>query len=249
MKRLTYIFFILLLLACNGENVPNCFQNAGDIITKNVEVESFSKITVFQRTQLILKRGDEQSVTVETGEFLMNDIDVYVQNDRLHLENNNACNITRDYGITRIFVTSPNITEIRNSSGLTVLSQGTLTFPSLTLISEDFEDEDAFHTDGDFDLDVLCEDMSIVVNNLSSVYLRGFVDTITINYFAGDARFEGAGLLVNDADIFQRSSNDMIINPQKSIKGEIRGTGDVILLNEPPVVDIEQFYTGKLIVN
>ena len=249
MKTLRYILICFLLFACNGENVPNCFQNAGDIITKQIEVSSFSKITVFERTQLVLRRADEFSVTVETGEYLMNDIEVFVADDRLHLKNNNACNLTRDYGITKVYVDAPNLTEIRNSSGLTVVNQGTLTYPSLTLVSEDFENEDDFHTDGDFELNVVCEELRIVVNNLSSVYLTGFVDKIKIDYFSGDARFEGAGLKVNEVDIFQRSSNDMIINPQKSIRGEIRGTGDVILLNEPEIVEVEQYYTGKLIIN
>ncbi|MFT4803434.1 MAG: hypothetical protein ACI9YE_000627, partial [Psychroserpens sp.] len=44
-----------------------------------------------------------------------------------------------------------------------------------------------------------------------------------------------------------RSSNDMIINAQQSLTGEIRSTGDVIVVNTPLVVDVEQFYTGALI--
>ncbi len=39
----------------------------------------------------------------------------------------------------------------------------------------------------------------------------------------------------------------MIINAQQSLIGEIRGTGDVILVNTPSVIDVEQFYTGQLI--
>jgi hypothetical protein len=37
------------------------------------------------------------------------------------------------------------------------------------------------------------------------------------------------------------------VNPQNKIAGEIRGTGDVIAVNEPPVVEVEQFFTGQLI--
>ena len=39
----------------------------------------------------------------------------------------------------------------------------------------------------------------------------------------------------------------MIINPQQSLTGVITGTGDVIAVNRPPVVDVEERYTGRLI--
>ena len=39
----------------------------------------------------------------------------------------------------------------------------------------------------------------------------------------------------------------MVINPQLSLSGELRGTGDLISVNEPPVVDVVRIYTGRLI--
>ena len=40
---------------------------------------------------------------------------------------------------------------------------------------------------------------------------------------------------------------DMIVNPQQSISGELRSTGNVIAKNRPPIVEVEEFYTGRLI--
>jgi hypothetical protein len=39
----------------------------------------------------------------------------------------------------------------------------------------------------------------------------------------------------------------MIVNPQASLKGDLYGTGDLISKNHPPIVEVEQFYTGELI--
>ncbi len=247
MKKLLLIVLSCTLLACNGDKVPDCFQNSGDIIQQEFIVSDFEQITVFPRIELIITDGPVTSVVVETGEFLMNDIEVSIENSRLILKNENGCNLTRDYGITKVFVTAPNITEIRNSSGLAMRSNGVLTYPSLTLISEDFEEEDTFHTDGDFNIQVDSESLEVVTNNLSNIFVSGAVDNLTIGFFSGDGRFEGANLLAQNITIFQRSSNDMILNPQLAISGEIRSTGDVILVNEPPVVNVEAFYTGRLI--
>ncbi|WP_040281219.1 head GIN domain-containing protein [Psychroserpens damuponensis] len=247
MRKLIGVIFTMVLLSCNGEHVPDCFQNAGDLIEREFEVDVFTQITAYPRIELIITAGETQNVMVQTGEYLMNDIEVKVVNGRLELYNNNGCNLTRDYALTKVFVTTPNLSEIRNGSGRTVSSLGVLNFDNLTLISEDSNDEDAFSTDGNFDLEVDANFLRVVVNNLSNVVVDGEVNNLKLEYYSGDARFEGRDLMAQNVTIFQRSSNDMIINAQQSITGEIRSTGDVILVHTPPIIDVEQFYTGQLI--
>jgi len=103
------------------------------------------------------------------------------------------------------------------------------------------------NTNGNFDIELDCNALRIDVNNLSTSFISGAVNSLEVRYFSGDARFEGRNLIAQNVDIFQRSSNDMIINAQQSLTGEVRGTGDVILVNTPPIVGVEQFYTGQLI--
>lgn len=247
MKKIVSIILIIVLYSCNSENAPDCFQNAGSIIEKEFDVDSFTKITVFPRVELIIIDGPTQKVTMQTGEYLVSDIVVNVEDGRLKIYNNNACNFTRDYGITKVFVTSPNLTEIRNASQITVRSESVLTYDSLSLFSEDFNQESEINTNGNFELEVDSEALVVFVNNLSSVFISGEVDRLVLRYFSGDARFEGRNLIAQNVDIFQRSSNDMIVNAQQSLIGQIRGTGDVIVVNAPLLVDVEQFYTGELI--
>ncbi|MGB5698704.1 GIN domain-containing protein, partial [Muriicola sp.] len=99
---------ITLLLGCNGDNVPDCFQNAGDIVQEEVSLPPFAKITVFENIEMILKEGPVQEVVIETGEFLRSEVTAAVENNRLVVRNTNNCNLFREYGITKIFVTSPN---------------------------------------------------------------------------------------------------------------------------------------------
>lgn len=248
MKKLIYILSVCLLFACNGDKVPNCFQNSGDIIQQEFDLPTFDKITVYERVELIVTESPIQSVVVETGEYLMNDVTVLVEEGRLVIKDENACNLTRDYGITKVFVSAPNLVEIRNSSGLAMRSNGVLNYPELMLISEDFAEEDAFHTDGDFYVQVNCNSLNVITNNLSSIFINGTVNDLFIGFYAGDGRFEGADLVAQNIEIFHRGSNDMILNPQQSLTGEMRSTGDVILVNEPPVIDVQVFYTGELII-
>src|SRR5690606_18703471 len=136
MKKFISLLMISLVLSCDNKNVPDCFQNSGDIIQEEVVVSEFSKIIVFERVQLILREAPKQKIIVETGEYLRNDIEVSVQDGQLILRNNNGCNMSRDYGLTKIYVHAPNITEIRSSTGLPVLSDGVLNYPELSLVSD-----------------------------------------------------------------------------------------------------------------
>lgn len=247
MKKIITLIILNLVFSCNSEDAIDCFQNAGNIIQQDYTLDNFDKITVFERSQLFISEG-EFSVVLETGENLVNDIDIKVANGRLIIENNNACNITREYGITKVFVSAPNITEIRNSSGLKVIGENTLSYPNLTLLSEDLEEEDAFHIDGDFELDLDVENLIITQNGLSNFFLTGNVVNLDLNFLFGDARFEGRNLVVETADVYHRGTNDIIINPQQELTGTMLSTGDMIVVNTPPVFNVEVLYTGQLII-
>jgi len=250
MKRMKFFSFLLvglLFWSCNTEDGLNCFQAAGTIIQQEFEVKVFEKILVRERVQLILSEGPVQKVVVETGENLLNDIIVTSLNNTLSVKNDNGCNLVRDYGITKVFVTSPNITQIRNSSGLEVQSDGVLNYPELLLLSEDEDNEDQFHIDGDFRLDLNVGSINLVGTGISNFFLSGTAQEARFEIFNGDGRIEADDLLVNDLTIFHRGTQKMIVHPINSITGEIRGLGDVISVNEPPIVNVQEFYTGRLI--
>lgn len=247
MKKIFVIFLLFPFLSCDSDKGLNCFQAAGDIIQEEFTVDPFNKITVWERTQLIIKQGETQKVIVETGDNLLNDIEVEVKDGVLNLRNTNGCNLVRDYGITKVYVTAPNLERIRNSSGLAVLGVGTLSYPSLALISEDQESEDAFHIDGDFKLRLDVQNLQIVANGLSNFFLSGKAKRANFGIFAGDARIEAPNLIIDNLMLFHRGTQDMIVNPQESIKGEIVSLGNVIAKNRPPIVEVEQLYRGRLI--
>ncbi|CAN0331056.1 unnamed protein product, partial [Scytosiphon promiscuus] len=80
---------LLVLVNCNSENAPDCFQNAGDISREVVEVPNFTAITVYENVQLTLRQGSPLKVEVETGEYLRNEVEVEVVDNRLLLRDTN----------------------------------------------------------------------------------------------------------------------------------------------------------------
>lgn len=248
MKKIIYGLVLLIIFACDSDSASNCLQTSGPIIQQDVPISNFDRILVNRDIELIIAQADEFSVLIETGENLLSDVKVEVLEDQLILTDENTCNYFRDYGITKVFVTAPNVTEIRTSTQYDISSTGVLAYDRLALISEDFNVDTEF-TVGDFRLNVQSENVSIVSNNISFFFLSGTTENISISFAAGIGRFEGSNLIADHVQISHRGSNDMVVNPQLSLTGVLRGTGNLISKNQPPTVDVEELYIGRLIFN
>ncbi len=242
-----FLFLVSFFSSCNSENAPDCLQNEGELIRQEIVVASFDKITVFEKVALVIKEGPVQKVEIETGKFLLNEVSAEVEGDRLILRNDNGCNLFRDYGITTVYVTSPNITEIRSSTGLLISSDGVLAYPNLSLVSESFNNPEAETTDGSFELDLATESVSIVVNGIAYFKLSGITTNFNVVIAAGDSRIEAEELIAENVELNHRGTNDILTNPQLSVRGIIRGTGDVICFFRPPTVDVEEIFNGRLL--
>ena len=87
----------------------------------------------------------------------------------------------------------------------------------------------------------------IVVNGIAYFKLRGESENFTVSVAAGDSRIEAENLVSENVNVNHRGSNDVFVNPQQRLSGVIRGTGNVISVNTPPEVDVEEIFNGRLI--
>ena len=247
MKKIIYIFLIATFFSCDIEDTGDCLQTAGDIVKVTVDMPSFNKIEVHENVELIVIDGPIQKVEIETGENLLNDIKVEVIDNQLILKNDNNCNFFRGYNLTKIFVTSPDINTIRNASELDISSIGPLTYPSLFLRSTGEAGD--FLSVGDFHMTIENQNVVIWGNGIANFYIDGHTDKLNVNFSDGDTRFEGQNFIVKNITLRNVSSNDILLHPTESVSGTIHSTGDVILYNTPPIVDVEELSVGKLIYN
>ncbi|WP_194766762.1 head GIN domain-containing protein [Tamlana sp. I1] len=246
MRKIVYIVFLMIAFACDSESANDCFQTAGTIIQKEIQVDVFDKIFVNRDIELVIKEGPEQKVLIETGKNLMPDVTAEVLEGKLTLTDNNTCNYVRDYGITKVYITSPNLTEVRSSTQFDIRSDGVLTYPTIAFLSEDYGVPGSY-TNANFYLTIDNDNLRFVFNNLSNAYVTGQTNALNVLLASGTSRFEGRELVAQKINVNNRSANDIIINPQQEIKGKISGTGNVISVNKPAIVEVEEVYKGRLI--
>jgi hypothetical protein len=247
MRKFLGILFIVLFSSCDFEDANDCFQVEGTKVIREIELEDFNEITVYGGIKLFLTYGETKEIKLETGENLVNDISFEVEANQLKVRNHNSCNFVRDYGVTKVYITLPELKYLRNGSQFAIESTNVLEYNNLTLASEDANGDGDFYTSGDFKLQLNSTKITVVNNNLSNYLLSGEVEDLQVGFYNGDGRFEGANLTAQNVNVYHRGSNKIIVNPQQSLTGELVSTGNLISINQPQEVDVEEFYTGRLI--
>ena len=245
MKKLVYILVVFSTLSCDQKDAWDCIQTSGTPATLELTVDPFEKILVNRDIELVVKQGQDYKVEIQTGENLIDSVEVIVVGNELQLTDPNTCNFVRAYGQTRIIVTTPVLKAIRSSTQYLTSSEGVLTFEDLSLISENYNS--GYISSGDFNVTVNTQNLRVVANNLSGFTISGSTETLTVGFYAGLCTFKGANLTAQGVTIFQRSSHDITVNPQQSLKVDIRSVGNVISMHTPPLVEVEEYYTGRLL--
>lgn len=243
-KYIVLIGFLFLLIGCNKPG--DCIESTGDMITKEFDVPDFDKIIVYKGIALVVKEGPEYKVEVKTGENLIDNIEVKVVDNFLRLTDKTTCNWVRDFGQTTVYVTAPNLIELHSKTEKTISSDGVLNYPILRLFSMDLTDGAGT---GDFDVQLNNFQTVIENNNVARYYISGQTNELLLNFYDSNGRFLGENLAAKWIKVFHRGSNDMIVKPIDSITGKMVSTGDVILKNNPPLVRVEELYTGRVIYN
>lgn len=248
MKKILLVLSLVLLFSC--EKPGDCVESLGDITTKEVAVTPFTRVEIHKGIELIVTQGPEYKVIIETGENIIDDIEVTQSGNILSCRNNNTCNWVREYGVTKVYVTAPDLTDLYSKSERNVSSVGVLTYPVLRLFSLD-KDGDGLEGagTGDFFINVNNSQLVIQTNNVSRFYISGATTQGIFEFYAGDSRIEAQDLTIQNLEVFHRGSNDMIVKPIQSITGKMVSTGNIVLKNNPPLVDVQQLYQGQVIYN
>lgn len=247
-KIVVFISFLLVFISC--EKPSECIESTGDIVTKIVPVNPFSRIKVYRGIAIEITQGPEYKVEIKSGSNLINNISVTQNDNQLIFTDNTTCNWLREYGQTTIYITTPTLEEIYSKTERDIRSKGLLTFPTLKVYSIDKNgDGESSAGTGDFYFTINNNVMQIESNNVSNFFISGSTNTEIINFWAGDSRIDSSNLTAQNISVFHRGSNDMIVKPIQSISGKMFSTGNIILKNNPPIVDVQQLYQGHIIYN
>jgi len=244
MKKILYILLLIITTSCGISE--DCFKGNGNTVTQTFSYDTFTKVKVYSGVGLVIKEGPEYEVKIVTSENIIDDIEITLQGDMLVVKDNSSCNLVRDYGLTTLYVTAPNLEEVHSKTEQDIRSEGVLHYGLFRLFSIG-EDGDGSGT-GDYYINLVSNGQFVIESNtVTNFYINGTAGEMLLNFYFGDGRFNGENFEVETIKVYQRGSNDMIIKPIQRVEGQILSTGNVILKHIPSEIEVEELYTGKLV--
>ena len=125
-KLITAAAIALALTSCNTAiNFEKSITGSGNVVSVNRNVASFDKIRVNQGLECEVIQSNEQQVTVEADDNLVNDIKTSVENGTLVISTdyNNYINVSSKKVIVRV----PKLVGLETNSGASLRTVNTLT--------------------------------------------------------------------------------------------------------------------------
>ncbi|WP_339887667.1 head GIN domain-containing protein [uncultured Flavobacterium sp.] len=242
MKKVIVLFSLFFLFSCDENQL---LESSGEIVSKEILVGFFDKINISEGIELHITDEITTKVEITAGENIIDKVTFSVIDNQLFIDAKSATKTFQSYEPIKIYISIDDLDTIYSSSQYNVYSENVLNFNNFHLQSGLFEDT----ASGEFHLEVNCNSLIIEDNRASFYNISGSTNYLSVAFYNGDERFDGTNLIAQEVYVFQRSSNDIIVNPQQKISGTIYSTGNVILKNNPPIVEVQVFYQGQLIFN
>jgi hypothetical protein len=174
----------------------------------------------------------------------MPQVEAKVEDGTLKLSDQNSCNWTRSFETTQILVRTPTLENIFVNTEQKISSKGILDFPIIRFIAMTNNGKISV---AEVNVAVQCQQLVIESNSNTHFKIQGSVPQANINFYHGLGFFYGEELLINQLQVFHRGAHDMKVRVANQISGKLLSTGNLVLLQVPQSINVEQFYTGKII--
>ena len=242
MKKLIIVFSLLVLISCDENQL---LESSGAIISKEILVGFFDKVNISEGIELHITDEITSKVEITAGKNVIEKVSFSVLDNQLFIDATNVSQSFQSYEPIKIYISVDDLHTIYSSSQFNVFSENELNFDNFHLQSGLFADTASV----EFHLNVNCNSLSVEDNGASFYNINGNTTELIVGFYNGDVRFDGTNLAAQNVHVFQRSSNDIIVNPQQKITGTIYSTGNVVLKNNPPIIDVQVLYLGQLVLN
>ena len=224
------ILLIGLQNACTGPDAPECVSALGEIISETRPLDSFSRISIKDRLNVNLVQDTANWIEVEFGQGLTDGIITKVENNTLHISEENSCDWVRDQKVNpELIVHYTNLEEITNLSSGFVFFENHHTNGNLSFIVDDVAGSAVIKYDGD-SLWVTAHTGATDIVIEGSTHFAYFYNS---SYAPIDAK-----KLTSDVSIpHSNLTGNIIVNVSERLSYQIFDEGDIIVHGNPTIIE------------
>lgn len=234
MKAIKYIPIVFLFVAC-GHSFHDSITGNGNVVVKNVEIDTVLTLIVSDRLEATLIPSDSFKVVIEADENLHEFIFVEEEHDQLHIYSDKYIRLAK---AKNVYIYANSINSIDVSAGATLHMSDSLTMDIFSLDASSGSDVNilghfgTMYVNGssasDIDLVGSCNDLEVNMSSASDLQAYDFEAkrvSVTASS-AADVRIH----VTDEAEFDASSASDIIY----------RGNPEVISSNSSSAADIKR---------
>ncbi len=210
----------------------NCVEPQGEVTTKNIKLDNFTKINVSIPANIKIVTGDSAKISITTYESYLSVITTKVRRSKLRLEGE-LCNAKRSDVI--IEITLPELSGINIGGSASVYSETPVRTDKLTL---------GISGSGKISLNVFANTIDNLIAGSGDIIINGTCQNLEVN-IDGSGDFKGLGLNSYKARVKINGSGNASVVALNKLVVKVAGSGEINYSGDPQLsVDISG--SGKI---
>ncbi len=221
MKSTKQIVFIISLLSLIAIYTFARAQETGNkiVVTQDRTLPLFQSIDAGGSVNVMIQKGDKQSVKIETDENLLEKITTEVTDGVLTVGSKGIKNATK----TNVYINLPNLRSLNAHGAVDVTGESLFE-------ADEFSIEASGASSVKMDIDVNL--LKTKISGAADVTLSGRAKVHKIDV-SGAGSLKAKGLVTEDADYLVQGAGDAFLNVTGNLKGESKGAGEVRFIGDP----------------
>lgn len=237
---------VLALLVVGMLNIFGLFnyegiELSGNIVTEEREVSDFDQISLSGVGNLIITQGEEEGLTVEADENLMEIIITEVVNDKLEIKYKKQ-GLFGVFGFVNLFTDDINFrVSVKDLESINISGSG-------SAISDNIVTDDLSITisgSADIDMNVEVDNLTTKTSGSGNLTITGTADRQEVK-ISGSGKYYGQDLVSREADINTSGSARVEVDVSEKLDVSISGSGSVYYTGDASIGKSSISGSGKI---
>lgn len=199
-------------------------EGSGNVITKEVNVQSFDELTATGVFSVLLKQGNKEEVKIEADDNLQELFEVKNEGSKLIISMKKDVNFNSKKGM-KVYVTFKKIKNMELNMVGSLSSDDNLSFDDLSITNKSV---------GSLDLKMTAQSLNVDNKSVGHVKLDGKADNATIKN-NGVGSIKAGSFIVQKMDIENTGVGNAEVNAEKELKVKDSFLGKVTNKGNAPV--------------
>lgn len=241
MKK-SVVLLLLIIVGCVGEDA--CFSKKGDAVSQEHQLSGFHTIDIPMNVSAEIIPSPTFKMEIQSFENRIEALSFEVKDSILTIKNEISCQMLKSHETAVLKIHAPNLKRINSRTQFNVISNDTLRYPNLYLITS-IPNEDGASTN--FNLKVNNNSVTVEDNQVGSFILKGKTNVLDVKLYGANGSVDAKLLNAKTVLSYHRSNQNIHVFAKNKLEGIIASVGNIYVYNKPDTVKMERLYTGNVV--